>query len=64
MSEYRCPICEQTFTDINIVAADMRIHDSKIRSILMNFTKDELADMVLNNMTALEKKYYLAKLAK
>jgi hypothetical protein len=64
MSEHRCPICEQTFTDINIAVADIRIHDSKIRSVLMNFTKDELADMVLNNMTALEKKDYLAKLAK
>jgi hypothetical protein len=64
MSEYRCPICGQTFTDINIAVADIRIHDSKIRSVLMNFTKDELADMVLNNMTTLEKKDYLTKLAK
>ena len=61
MSEYRCPICEKTFTDVNIARADATEHDRIIRDILSYFTKYELVDMVLNNMTVSDKRDWLTK---
>lgn len=61
MSDYRCPVCEKTFTDINVARADITIHDNTIRNILSNFTKFELIDMVLNNMTVSDKRDYITK---
>jgi transposase-like protein len=61
MTEYRCPICEKTFTDIMEWQKDATEHDRTIREILSHLTKYELIDMVLNNTTVSDKRDWLSK---